>query len=238
MVGQIHSIETFGTVDGPGIRFVLFLKGCPLRCLYCHNPDTWISEGAVTMSAEEVISQVLRYKNYYRNGGLTISGGEPLLQIEFITEVCKLAKLNNIHTALDTSGCTFNFQDTSKFDELIKYVDLFLLDIKHIDEQKCIALTGKSNVNTLEFAKYLDLNNKKTWIRQVILPGYTSSIEDLKETRSFISTLKNVEKIEVLPYHSMGEIKYQKLNINYPLKGVETPSKELIDTANRILKGD
>lgn len=238
MLGRIHSIETFGTVDGPGIRFVLFLKGCPLRCLYCHNPDTWKMEGAITMEASEIIEKVLKYKNYYKNGGLTISGGEPLVQIDFLIEVCKLAKENKIHTAVDTSGITFNINDTSKFDELIKYVDLFLLDIKHINEEKCIKLTGKSNINTLEFARYLDRNNKKMWIRQVLLPGYTSSKDDLMKTREFIKTLKNVEKIEVLPYHTMGEVKYKNLNIPYPLKGVDTPSKELVLEANKILKGE
>lgn len=238
MQGRIHSIETFGTVDGPGIRFVLFLKGCPLRCLYCHNPDTWSTYGSNCLESNEIITRVLKYKNYYKNGGLTISGGEPLLQIDFLIEVCRLAKENNIHTAIDTSGCTFDKDNTSKFDQLIKYVDLFLLDIKHIDDSKCIKLTGHSNKNTLEFAKYLDLNKKKVWIRQVLVPGYTSSIEDLKKTRQFIETLSNVDKIEVLPYHTMGEVKYKNLNIDYPLKGVNPPSKELIETANKILKGE
>ena len=180
----------------------------------------------------------MKYKNYYKNGGLTISGGEPLVQIDFITEVCKLAKSKGIHTAIDTSGYMFNIIEESKFDELIKYVDLFLLDIKHIDEEKCLKLTGKSNVNTLEFAKYLDKNSKKMWIRQVLLPGYTSSKDDLMKTREFIKTLKTVEKIEVLPYHTMGEVKYKNLNIPYPLKGVDTPSKELVLEANKILKGE
>lgn len=238
MIGRIHSIETFGTVDGPGIRFVLFLKGCPLRCLYCHNPDTWTMDNSINLEASEVVSRVLKYKAYYKNGGLTISGGEPLIQIDFITEVCKLAKEKGIHTAIDTSGCTFTRNDTSKFDELIKYVDLFLLDIKHIDNEKCIKLTGKGNENTLEFASYLDRNNKKIWIRQVLLPGYTSSLDDLKKTREFISKLKNVEKIEVLPYHTMGEIKYDKLNIKYPLKGIEPPTKDLVNEAKKILKGE
>lgn len=238
MKGQIHSIETFGTVDGPGIRFVLFLKGCPLRCLYCHNPDTWTNEGSISLESEEVVKRVMKYKNYYKNGGLTISGGEPLVQIDFITEVCKLAKSKGIHTAIDTSGYMFNIIEESKFDELIKYVDLFLLDIKHIDEEKCLKLTGKSNVNTLEFAKYLDKNAKKMWIRQVLLPGYTSDLDDLRKTREFISNLSNVEKVEVLPYHTMGEVKYQKLNIPYVLKGIETPTKELVEEAKTILKGE
>ena len=237
MVGQIHSIETFGTVDGPGIRFVLFLKGCPLRCLYCHNPDTWSMSGALTLEASEIVDRVLKYKSYYKNGGLTISGGEPLVQIDFVTELCKLAKEKGIHTAIDTSGCTFAKDDTSKFDELIKYVDLFLLDIKHIDNDKCVKLTGKGNINTLEFASYLDTNNKKMWIRQVLLPGYTSNKDDLEKTREFISSLKNVERIEVLPYHTMGKVKYDQLNIDYPLKGIDAPTKDEVETANKILKG-
>lgn len=238
MLGKIHSIETFGTVDGPGIRFVLFLKGCPLRCLYCHNPDTWTNDGALQLDEKEIISRVLKYKNYYRNGGLTISGGEPLVQIDFLIELCKLAKMNNIHTAIDTSGCTFNENDTNKFDELIKYVDLFLVDIKHINEEKCIKLTGKTNVNTLNFLTYLDKKSIKVWIRQVLLPGYTTDEEDLFQTRKFIESLSNVEKIEVLPYHTMGEVKYQNLNIKYPLKGIEPPSKELVNRAYKILKGE
>lgn len=237
MVGQIHSIETFGTVDGPGIRFVLFLKGCPLRCLYCHNPDTWSMSGAFTLEASEIVDRVLKYKSYYKDGGLTISGGEPLVQIDFVSEVCKLAKEKGIHTAIDTSGCTFTKDDTSKFDELIKYVDLFLLDIKHIDNDKCVKLTGKGNKNTLEFASYLDRNNKKMWIRQVLLPGYTSNKDDLEKTREFISLLKNVERVEVLPYHTMGKVKYDQLNIDYPLKGIDTPTKEEVEVANKILKG-
>lgn len=237
MKGRIHSIETFGTVDGPGIRFVLFLKGCPLRCLYCHNPDTWTMEGAFELEANEVVNRVLKYKSYYKNGGLTISGGEPLIQIDFITEVCRLAKEKGIHTAIDTSGCTFNKEDTSKFDELVKYVDLFLLDIKHIDNEKCVKLTGKGNKNTLDFASYLDEKNKKIWIRQVLLPGYTNNQTDLFKTREFISSLNNVDKIEVLPYHTMGEVKYKNLNIDYPLKGIMPPTKDEVEIANNILKG-
>ena len=237
MKGQIHSIETFGTVDGPGIRFVLFLKGCPLRCMYCHNPDTWTNDNALELESSEIVSRVLKYKNYYRNGGLTISGGEPLLQIDFLIELCKGAKQKGIHTAIDTSGCTFDIKETSKFDELIKYVDLFLLDIKHIDEEKCFKLTGKSNVNTLEFAKYLSKNDKKMWIRQVLVPGYTDDLEDLKRTKLFIDSLKTVDKVEVLPYHTMGVVKYQNLNIKYRLEGVDSPSKERIELAKEILKG-
>ena len=236
MIGNIHSFETFGTVDGPGIRFVLFLKGCPLRCAYCHNPDTWTNIGSKQIDSKDILEQVLKYKNYYKDGGLTISGGEPLLQLKFITEVCKLAKENGIHTAIDTSGCTFDNKDIDKYNELIKYVDLFLLDIKHIDNEKCIKLTGKSNENTLEFAKYLNKNNKKTWIRYVLVPGYTNDLSDLENTRSFIDTLSNVEKIELLPYHKLGITKYNNLGVDYKLKDVTVPTNEEIDIAKAYLK--
>lgn len=238
MIGLIHSIETFGTVDGPGIRFVLFLKGCPLRCLYCHNPDTWSMDNTMNLDTTDIASIVMKYKNYYKNGGVTISGGEPLLQIDFVIELLKLIKELGLHTAIDTSGCTFDSNDTKKYDELIKYVDLFLLDIKHIDNEKCLKLTGKSNVNTLAFARYLDKNNKKMWIRQVLVPGFTSDLENLKKTRSFIETLNNVEKIECLPYHTLGVVKYKVLGIDYPLMDVSTPSKELVDMATKILNGE
>lgn len=234
MIGNIHSIETFGTVDGPGIRFVLFLKGCLLRCSYCHNPDTWTILGAKQMTPSEVISNVSKYKNYYKNGGLTISGGEPLLQLDFVTELCRLAKEAGIHTAIDTSGATFNFDDIEKYNELIKYVDLFLLDIKHIDDEKCIKLTGKSNINTISFAKYLESNNKKMWIRYVVVPGITNDFSDLEKTKLFIDNLSNVEKIEVLPYHKLGITKYENLGITYPLKDVDVPSSSDIELVKNI----
>ena len=234
MIGNIHSIETFGTVDGPGIRFVLFLKGCLLRCSYCHNPDTWELLGAKQVTSSEVISNVLKYKNYYKNGGLTISGGEPLLQLDFIIDVCKRAKEAGIHTAIDTSGATFNNCDINKYDELIKYVDLFLLDIKHIDEDKCIKLTGKSNKNTISFAEYLNKNNKPVWIRYVLVPGITDNLNDLEKTKLFIDSLSNVEKVEVLPYHKLGITKYQNLGIIYPLIDVEVPSSNDIELVKNI----
>lgn len=242
MKGNIHSIETFGTVDGPGIRFVLFVKGCPLRCAYCHNPDTWDPRSENQMEPQEVVDQVLKYKGYYSGkGGITISGGEPLLQIDFLIELCKLCKKNGIGTAVDTSGYIYNENNPElmkKFDELIKYTDLFLLDIKQIDEKKCIDLTSKSNKNTLAFAKYLDKNNIKMWIRQVLVPGYTTDEEDLRKEYEFLSSLKNVEKVEVLPYHTLGIKKYMELGIPYRLEGVEPPTKEQVTLAKKILRGE
>ena len=239
MKGYIHSIETFGTVDGPGIRFVLFMKGCPMRCLYCHNPDTWTMDGAKIFEDDEIVSQILRYKNYYKHGGVTISGGEPLLQIDFILSLTKKLKNEGLHVAIDTSGITFKKDDPeilSKFDELLESVDLFLLDIKHINNQEHIRLTSQSNERILDFAKYLDSKNKEMWIRHVLVPGLTTDERYLKELREFIDSLHNVTNVEVLPYHTMGVNKYKELGIKYPLEGVEPPSKEQIETAKNILK--
>ena len=240
MTGRIHSFESFGTVDGPGIRFVVFLQGCPLRCQYCHNPDTW-GAGGTEYTAEEIANRALKYKNYFGDkGGVTVTGGEPLVQIDFVIELFTILKEKGIHTCVDTSGITFNpdsQQSVDKHKELLKVSDLFLLDIKHIDEEACKKLTGHSNKNTLAFAKFLSENGKPVWIRQVLVPNITDSEQALEQTRAFIETLKTVEKIEVLPYHTMGTVKYEKLGLAYPLKGVEAPTKESVEKAKRILKG-
>ena len=239
MKANIHSFESFGTVDGPGIRFVIFFKKCNLRCGYCHNPDTWDGEINKEYTVEELTKMVLRYKNYFgENGGVTVTGGEPLLQIDFVIELFKELKSKGIHTCVDTSGYEFRPEDPenkSKYDELLKYTDLFLLDIKHIDDEKCIKLTGKTNKYTLQFAKYLSDNNKHMWIRQVLVPGWTDDFDDLKKTKEFINTLKNVDKVEVLPYHTMGNVKYEKLGISYRFKDVEPPTKETVAKAKEIL---
>ena len=239
MKALVHSFETFGTVDGPGIRFVLFLKGCPLRCKYCHNPDTWTTEGAKEHEVSDIVNRVLKYKGYYGDkGGITVSGGEPLLQIDFIIELFKELKKHNINTAVDTSGYTFNpnnEESVKKHEELNKYTDLFLLDIKHIDPVGHIDLTGVKNDNTLAYARFLSDNNKDMWIRHVIVPGYTLNDEYLVKLKDFIDTLNNVKKIDVLPYHTMGEVKYNNLCIEYPLKGVRIPSKEEILNVKKIL---
>lgn len=241
MTGRIHSFESFGTVDGPGIRFVVFLQGCPLRCLYCHNPDTW-SAGGEEYTVEDVANRVLRYKKYFGDkGGITVSGGEPLLQIEFVTELFAYLKARGVHTCVDTSGITFrqdNEQSLEKHKKLLAVTDLVLLDIKHIDDTACKKLTGKSNENTLAFARFLSDNNKAMWIRQVLVPDITDNDEDLKRTRAFLDSLKTVEKVEVLPYHTLGVGKYEKLGMDYPLKDVETPKKERVQNAKRILYGE
>ncbi len=238
MVGRIHSFESFGTVDGPGIRYVVFLQGCPLRCQYCHNPDTW-GAGGTEYSVEQVVTQALRYKNYFgEKGGVTVTGGEPLLQIEFVTELFTALKAKGVHTCIDTSGFTFqkdNSASVEKHEKLMAVTDLVLLDIKHIDEERCKALTGQSNANTLAFAQFLSEIGKPTWVRQVLVPGITDGEEDLLATRAFIDGLSSVEKVEVLPYHTMGVVKYEKLGMEYPLKDVQAPSKERVAFAKRIL---
>ena len=239
MTGRIHSFESFGTVDGPGIRFVVFMQGCPLRCQYCHNPDTW-GAGGQEYSAEEVAQRIMRYKNYFGDkGGVTVSGGEPLLQIDFIVELFTILKAKGIHTCVDTSGITFkkdNEAVVEKHKKLLAVTDLFLLDIKHIEDEACKKLTGQSNENTLAFAKFLSDNGKKMWIRQVLVPNVTDKEEDLKTLRAFIDTLATVEKVEVLPYHTMGVVKYEKLGIEYPLKDVSAPSKERVLYAKELLQ--
>ena len=238
MTGRIHSFESFGTVDGPGIRFVVFFQGCPLRCQYCHNPDTW-ANGGKEYTADEIITQALRYKNYFGDkGGVTATGGEPLVQIDFITELFTKLKAKGVHTCVDTSGITFNpnsQESVEKHKKLLAVTDLVMLDVKHIDDEACQKLTGKSNANTLAFAKFLSDNGKSMWIRQVLVPNITDGEESLQRTRAFIDTLKTVEKVEVLPYHTLGEVKYEKLGMDYPLKGVEAPSKERVMYAKRIL---
>lgn len=231
---RIHSFESFGTVDGPGIRFVIFMQGCPLKCKYCHNRDTWNPKGGNEYSIDEIIEKIMRSKPYMdsSNGGVTVSGGEPLLQAKFITELFKRLKQHNIHTAIDTSGA-LPISGTIK--ELLNYTDLVLLDIKHIDNEKCINLTGAPNTNTLNFAKYLSENNIPAWIRQVLVPGYTDDENDLNKLREFISTLKNVQKVEILPYHNLGKFKWKELGVEYELEDIKSPKKEDVKKAKEIL---
>lgn len=241
MKARIHSFESFGTVDGPGIRFVVFFQGCPLRCKYCHNPDTWNYDGGEEYSVSDIVSRVVRYKNYYgEKGGITVSGGEPLMQIDFIIELFKELKKQGINTAVDTSGYIFdkdNPQTLKKHDELIKHTDLFLLDIKHISDNEHKELTGVTNKNTLLFAEYLSEKEKRMWIRHVLVPGITDNDEYLNSLKSFIDTLKTVEHIEVLPYHTMGKPKYESLGMKYRLDGVEPPKKDRVENAKKILRG-
>ena len=232
-LGNIHSLETFGTVDGPGVRFVVFMQGCPMRCKYCHNPDTWDVHANTKMSVDELLSKYDGVKEFLKNGGLTVSGGEPLLQIDFITNLFKSAKEKNIHTALDTSGILFD--NSNKYDELIKYTDLVLLDIKHIDDNEHKKLTGHSNKSVLNFAHYLDENHIPVWIRHVVVPDITYNEEYLKELGKFIGTLKNVKMLEVLPYHDMAKEKYKKLNISYVLENTPPATKEQAVKAKEII---
>ena len=239
MKGRIHSFESFGTVDGPGIRFVVFMQGCPLRCKYCHNPDSWDMLGGSEYTPEEVAANALRYKKYWRGGGgVTVSGGEPLMQPDFVIGLFKILKSNGVHTAVDTSGITFNPESAAsvnKHKELLEYTDLFLLDIKHIDSALCKELTGADNKNELAFAKFLSENGKDIWIRHMLVPGITDDDRYLKQTRAFIGSLKTVRRIEILPYHTMGEVKYKNLGISYPLEGVKPPESERVENAKKIL---
>lgn len=231
---RVHSIETFGTLDGPGIRFVIFLQGCPLKCLYCHNRDTWDTNLGNITEVADLISEIKRYVPYMKSsgGGVTVSGGEPLLQAKIITELFKELHKLDIHTCIDTAGSLPINDDITS---LLKVTDLVLLDIKHIDDEKSKILTGLSNKNNLDFAKYLSNNNIPVWIRQVILPGYTDDENDLLKLKDFIESLSNVEKIELLPYHDLGKFKWKELGFEYILNDVKPATQEDINRANKIL---
>lgn len=224
--GNIHSIESCGTVDGPGIRFVIFMQGCPMRCQYCHNPDSWTTNANKLMTVDEIMQKYDGVKEFVQSGGITVTGGEPLLQINFVTELFKAAKSKNIHTALDTSGITFNPQNTETIDELLKYTDLVLLDIKHINNEEHKKLTGCSNQNILKFAQYLSEKGIPMWIRHVVVKDITLNEEYLTELGKFIKTLKTVKALDVLPYHDMAIPKYEALNINYQLKNTQPTTKQ------------
>ena len=234
LLAKVHSFETLGATDGPGIRFIIFLQGCHLHCKYCQNRDTWDASLGKFYSVSDLISKILRYKNFFKasGGGVTISGGEPLLQADFIIELFKELKKLNISTAIDTSGI---FKISDKIKELISLTDLFLLDIKSINDKICEELTGSSNKLELEFAKYLSDNNKDIWIRHVLVPGITDKEEDLYKLKEFISTLKTVKKIDILPYHDLGKFKWINLGIEYPLENIRTANSEDIKKAKDIL---
>lgn len=238
MNGFIHSTESFGSVDGPGVRFVIFVAGCPMRCQFCHNPDTWNMQVGEQKSADELLAQALRYRSYWKDGGgITVSGGEPLLQMDFLIELFQKAKEKGINTTIDTSGAPFTREEPffGKFKELMKYTDLLLVDIKHIDDEQHKLLTGHTNKNILDMARYLSEIGKPVWIRHVLVPEKSDKDEYLKELYEFIKTLNNVEKVEVLPYHTFGEYKWKELGYDYPLAGIEPPTKERIKNANEIL---
>ena len=233
ITGHVNSLETFGLVDGPGVRFVVFLQGCKMRCKYCHNPETWSMLGGEEWTAENLYNHAKRYKTYWRNnGGITVSGGEPLLQKEFVTEFFTLAKKDGVHTALDTSGQPFS--ESEDFEKLMSVTDLVILDLKEWDSEKHKALTGFGNENILAFAKWLSDHNKNMWIRHVLVPELTDDKASLKEMHDFISTLKTVEKTEILPYHTFGLAKWEKLGIPYPLENTPLPADQEIKTAKDI----
>lgn len=234
MIGRIHSIETFGTVDGPGIRYIIFMQGCILKCKYCHNRDTWDPDTGKLTTVPELINDIKKYKTYMKNsgGGVTVSGGEPLLQAKFITELFKELKKLGYNTCLDTSGC---LPITDCIKELLDYTDIVLLDIKHIDNEKAIQLTCLPNKNNLAFAKYLSDKNIPVWIRQVLVPEYTDNEEDLKKLKEFIDTLNNVQRIEILPYHDLGKSKWDELGVEYELEDVKVPNEKDIEKAKEIL---
>ncbi len=236
---RVHSLESFGSVDGPGVRFCVFLQGCPMRCKYCHNPETWEGRGGTEYSAEELLARALRYKSYWgADGGITVSGGEPLLQLDALTEFFRLAKQNGVHTTIDTSGATFRPDDPdylARFDALLSVTDLVMLDLKLYDREGHRELTGMDNENILALARYLSEHGKPMWIRHVLVPGITDAEEDLTNLAAFIGTLKTVEKIEVLPYHTLGAFKWENLGIPYALPGVKTPTAEEVKRAEAIL---
>ncbi len=241
MIGHIHSTESFGAADGPGVRFIVFMQGCHMRCRYCHNPDTWKMDGGDEVTADEILKRALRFKPYWgKDGGITISGGEPLLQIDFVIELFKKAKELGINTCIDTAGNPFTKEEPffSKFEELMKYTDLLLLDLKEINPTRHKDLTGFDNSNIIEMAKYLSEINKPVWIRHVLVPEYSDFDEDLDALGDFIDTLSNVDRVEILPYHTLGKFKWENLSIPYTLESISPPSAERIENAkNRIHAG-
>lgn len=236
--GYIHSLESFGSVDGPGVRYIIFTTGCAMRCQFCHNPDTWIMSKGTEYTADELLNKAIKYRSYWgKEGGITVSGGEPLLQIDFLIELFEKAKEMGIHTTLDTSGNPFTREEPffSKFERLMKSTDLILLDIKHIDDEQHKILTEQSNKNILDLARYLSDINKPVWIRHVLVPERNDKDEYLIRLREFIDTLQNVQKVEVLPYHTLGVYKWKELGYEYKLEGIEPPTKERVDNARKIL---
>ena len=237
--GKVHSIDSFGSADGPGVRFLIFLHGCPFRCQFCHNPDTWGSEKYEEKTADELLRQAIRYKDYWGDiGGITVSGGEPLMQIDFLLDLFKKAKKYHINTCIDTSGACFTRKEPwfSKFNELMEYTDLLLLDIKEINNERHKVITGQSNENVLDMATYLSDINKPVWIRHVLVPERSDYDEDLLALRDFIKLLKNVERVEVLPYHTLGVYKWKELGLDYALEDIDPPKADRIANANAILE--
>ena len=237
--GRISTTESFGSVDGPGIRFIVFVQGCRYRCQYCHNPETWERAGGYEATPEEMFREALRYRPYWKErGGITVSGGEPLLQLEFVTELFRLAKEKGVNTVIDTAGEPFTYDEPffSAFETLLPLSDLFLLDLKQIDDAKHRALTGTSNESALALARFLSERGKRMWIRHVLVPGWTTGEEDLGRLSEFIAGLKTVDRVEVLPYHAMARHKYEELRLPYRLGDTPAPTAEEIASAEEILR--
>lgn len=236
--GYIHSIETCGTVDGPGLRYVIFLQGCPMRCQYCHNPDTWEPGIGDQMTVDEVLRSFYNNTAFYRNGGVTVTGGEPMMQMDFLIELFTKLRKDGVHTCLDSSGIMFRPENPAfmeKMEKLAEVTNLVMLDIKHIDDEKHKVLTTHSNKNILAFAKYLDEKNIPIWIRHVIVPGITLYRDYLERLGEFMATLNNVKALDVLPYHSMGKVKYENLKMDYPLKDTREATKDEAVAAKNII---
>lgn len=238
--GYVHSIESCGTVDGPGLRYVIFLQGCPMRCLYCHNPDTWTPNTGDTMTVDEVLEGFYSNIPFYRHGGVTVTGGEPMMQMDFLIELFEKLHKDNIHTCIDSSGIMFQPDNPvfmEKLDRLLAVTDLIMLDIKHINEAEHKKLTSHSNKRILAFARYLDEKQIPIWIRHVVVPGITLYRDYLEELGRFIGSLNNVKALDVLPYHSMGKVKYDNLGMDYPLKDTKDATKEEAVAAKNIILG-
>lgn len=238
MSGRIHSLESFGTVDGPGVRFVVFVQGCPMRCAYCHNPDTWSMTGGKIMEASEIIERYERNKGFYNGGGITVTGGEPLMQVDFLIELFTLAKEKGIHTCIDSSGIAFkpnNQAFIEKLDKLMPLTDLVMLDIKHIDPEKHKELTTQPNDGILAFASYLNEKKVDMWIRHVVVPGLTDDDKYLFQLGYFIGQFSNLKALDVLPYHTMGAVKYEKLGIEYRLKDVPAMDKDKVVEKKQVI---
>lgn len=238
MSGRVHSLESFGTVDGPGVRFVVFLQGCPLRCVYCHNPDTWDFNSGKQVEASDIIKDYMRNINFYNTGGVTITGGEPLLQIDFLIELFEIFKKKDVHTCIDTSGIVFNPNNPkwlAKLDYLLELTDLILLDIKHIDSSKHQELTSSPNENILAFAEYLSEKHVNIWIRHVVVPSITDDDNDLFKLGYFIGGLASVRALDVLPYHEMGIVKYAQMGLVYKLKNIPSMDKSTLIAKKQII---
>ena len=230
IIGRLHSTESFGAVDGPGVRFIAFLQGCPLRCLFCHNPDTWNPRDGKEISAQALVSEIKKYKSFIQHGGVTLSGGEPLMQPEFCKEVIRLCHEENLHTAIDTSGCIL--LEISK--DIIDDADMLLLDIKDVVSEDCKVLTGMNNENAIKTLNYCEETNKDVWIRHVILPEYTLKDEKLKALGNLLSKYSCVKKVDLLPYHTMGLYKWDELKIHSKILNIDPPTKEEVDHANEV----